>query len=310
MEPVSMAIGGAAYYVATKFVDQFISQEGYGWLRKTFFPKQRYVDRLYQLIEETTSKFEVIYPSESNKVPFYQSQPLFDALNEYVLFKELPDKSELIKKFNEYPNVLPPTQQQLEFFYETLALKINKCETLKKLHVEETYKDKIFDISDEIIQIKLILQSLDEKLTFHLSNDWLNEKNKLAIADLGVRYTPELNVKLDIAKIFDGLGKTQEFHDMFYSHIDSFLIKGNKLRQCDEISKPLSVIIHSLSGISSLYEAVGLSTLSEVPANKFIDNLSRCQLAINESESALWELRKSQKKQVKPITTVISIYPR
>lgn len=296
MEPVSMAIGGAAYYVATKLVDQFISQEGYGWLRKTFFPKQRYVDRLHQLIEETTSKFEVIYPSESNKVPFYQSRPLFDALNEYVLFKELPDKSELIKKFNEYPNVLPPTQQQLEFFYETLALKINKCETLKKLHVEETYKDKIFDISDEIIQIKLILQSLDEKLTFHLSNDWLNEKNKLAIADLGVRYTPELNVKLDIAKIFDGLGKTQAFHDMFYSHIDSFLIKGNKLRQCNEISKPLSVIIHSLSGISSLYEAVGLSTLSEVPANKFIDNLSRCQLAINESESALWELREKSKK--------------
>lgn len=296
MEPVSMAIGGAAYYVATKLVDQFISQEGYGWLRKAFFPKQRYVDRLHQLIEETTSKFEVIYPSESNKVPFYQSQPLFDALNEYVLFKELPDKSELIKKFNEYPNVLPPTQQQLEFFYETLALKINKCETLKKLHVEETYKDNIFDISDEIIQIKLILQSLDEKLTFHLSNDWLNEKNKLAIADLGVRYTPELNVKLDIAKIFDGLGKTQAFHDMFYSHIDSFLIKGNKLRQCDEISKPLSVIINSLSGISSLYEAVGLSTLSEVPANKFIDNLSRCQLAINESESALWELREKSKK--------------
>lgn len=296
MEPVSMAIGGAAYYVATKFVDQFISQEGYGWLRKKFFPKQRYVDRLYQLIEETTSKFEVIYPSESDKVPFYQSQPLFDALNEYVLFKELPDKSELIDKFNEYPNVLPPTQQQLEFFYETLALKINKCETLKKLHIEETYKDKIFDVSDEIIQIKLILQSLDEKLTFHLSNDWLNEKSKLAIADLGVRYTPELNVKLDIAKVFDGLGKTQAFHDMFYSHIDSFLIKGKKLRQCDEISIPLSVIIQSLNGILSLYKSVDLSKLSEVPTKKFIDNLSRCQIAIDESEAALWELREKSKK--------------
>ena len=100
MEAVSMAIGGATYYVATKFVDQFISQEGYGRLRKMLFPKERYVDRLYQLIEETAAEFEVEYPIESDKVPFYQSQPLFDVLNEYILFEELLDKTELLNKFS------------------------------------------------------------------------------------------------------------------------------------------------------------------------------------------------------------------
>lgn len=89
MEPVSITIGGVAYYVATKFVDQFISQEGYGWLRKMLFPRQRYVDRLYQLIEETTTEFEAKYPIESDKVPFYHSQPLFDVLNEYILFNRI-----------------------------------------------------------------------------------------------------------------------------------------------------------------------------------------------------------------------------
>tara|TARA_Y100000310_G_scaffold180887_1_gene180788 strand:- start:704 stop:5188 length:4485 start_codon:yes stop_codon:yes gene_type:complete len=297
MEPVSIAVGGVAYYVATKFVDQFITQEGYGYIRNLLFPKQKYVDRLYQLIEETTSEFETEYPKDSDKVPFYQSQPLFDVLNEYVLFSELPDKSELVNKFNEYPNVLPPTQQQLERFYAILTLKINNCEKLKKLHFEETYKEKIFDISNEILQIKLILQSLDEKLTFHLSNDWLNEKNALAIADLGGRYTPELNLKLDIAKVFEGLGRTQAFSDMFYSHIDSFLIKGNKLHQCDEIATPLSVIAESLNNIFNLYQEPDISKLSEVPTNKFIDNVSRCQEAINESESVLWELREEAKKE-------------
>ena len=201
MEPVSMAISGAAYYVATKFVDQFISQEGYGWFRKMLFPKQRYVDRLYQLIQETATSFEVEYPIESDKIPFYHSQPLFDVLN------DLPDKTELLNKFGDYPNILPPTQNQLERFYAILTLKINSCKTLKNLHIEETYKEKIFDISDELIQIKLVLRSIDEKLTFHLSDDWLNEKSRQAIADLGGRYTPELNVKLEIAKIFDGLGR-------------------------------------------------------------------------------------------------------
>ncbi|MCV5632573.1 hypothetical protein OFN23_30965, partial [Escherichia coli] len=89
-----------------------------------------------------------------------------------------------------------------------LSLKINNCSKLKKLHIEETYKEKIFDINEELIQVKLILRSIDEKLTFHLSDDWLNEKNSQAIADLGGRYTPELNVKLEIAEIFDGLGRT------------------------------------------------------------------------------------------------------
>lgn len=297
MEPVSMALGGAAYYVATKFVDQFISQEGYGWFRKTLFPKQRYVDRLYQLIEETATEFESEYPIESDKVPFYHSKPLFDLLNEYILFEELPDKTELLKSFSDYPSILPPTQDQLERFYAILTLKINKCKTLKSLHIEENYKEKIFDISDELVQIKLLLRSIDEKLTFHLGDDWLNDKNRQAIADLGGRYTPELNLKLDISKVFEGLGRTQAFFDIFYSHIDSFLIKGNRLRQCDEISTPLSVISQSLNDIANLYKKIEISKLSEVPTKKFIDNVSRCQLAISESESVLLDLREESKKE-------------
>ncbi|MFP9529170.1 AVAST type 2 anti-phage system protein Avs2 [Pectobacterium brasiliense] len=296
MEPVSMAISGAAYYVATKFVDQFISQEGYGWFRKMLFPKQRYVDRLNQLIQETATKFEVEYPIESDKVPFYHSQPLFDVLNEYILLKELPDKTELLSKFSDFPSVLPPTQNQLERFYAILTFEINNCKTLKNLHIEETYKEKIFDISDELIQIKLILRSIDEKLTFHLSDDWLNEKNRQAIADLGGRYTPELNVKLEIAKIFDGLGRTNNFSEIFYSHIDGFLITGNKLHSCDVIYSQLSEIAQLLSEIANLYQEINFSKLNEIPTNKFNDCVSSCQAAIDGAESILWKLREKSEQ--------------
>lgn len=295
MEPVTLAIGGASYYVATKFVDQFISQEGYGWFRKQLFPKQRYVDRLYQLIEETASEFEVEYPTDSDKVPFYQSQPLFDVLNEYILFKEFPDKAEVVNKFSDYPSVLPPTQKQLERFYATLALKINECGTLKKLHIEETYKEKIFDINEELIQIKLLLRSIDEKLTFHLNDDWLNEKNRQAIADLGGRYTPELNLKLEIAKIFEGLGRTQNFSELFYSHIDGFLIKGNKLCTCDEISSQLSVISKSLTEIITLYQEIDFSKLTKIPTDEFCKSIASCNNAVAEAESILWKLREEAK---------------
>ncbi|HCB1292240.1 TPA: ATP-binding protein [Klebsiella pneumoniae] len=288
MEPISITV---ATYVATKLIDQFISQEGYGWIKKTLFPEKKYVDRLYQLIEETAIEFEKKYPVESGGIPFYHSKPLFEMLNEHILFKELPDKDILLGKFNEYPSITPPTQQQLNLFYGMLSLKINNCSTLKKLHIEETYKEKIFDINEELIQIKLVLRSIDEKLTFHLSDDWLNEKNSQAIADLGGRYTPELNVKLEIAKIFDGLGRTNNFSDIFYSHIDYFLITGNKLHSCDAISSQLSEIGHSLREIANIYQKINFSKLDEIPINEFNKFVSSCQTTIGGAESILWELQ-------------------
>lgn len=288
-------ISTTVVYIATKLVDQFISQEAYGWIKKALFPKKNYVNRLSQLIEETTIEFEMIFPKENNKVPFYQSQPLFEILNEHILFKELPNKEELLKKFGEYPNVTPPTQEQLETFYGMLLQKINSCKTLKKLHIEETYKEKIFDISSEIIQIRLLLKSLDEKITFQLNDDWLNRKNKEAIADLGGRYTPKLNVKLEISKVFEGLGRTKTFTDMFYKYIDNFLIKGNNLRNCDEISEELSLIAKSLTNISTLYLEIDFSSMSQVPVAKLCEYISNCQNAISKSESVLWQLSEKPK---------------
>ena len=44
-----------------------------------------------------------------------------------------------------------------------------------------------------------------------LSNDWFENQNKLAIADLDKRYTPEINVELDILENFDALSRNEKF---------------------------------------------------------------------------------------------------
>lgn len=41
MEPISITV---ATYVATKLIDQFISQEGYGCIKKALFPKDTWID--------------------------------------------------------------------------------------------------------------------------------------------------------------------------------------------------------------------------------------------------------------------------
>ena len=47
-----------------------------------------------------------------------------------------------------------------------------------------------------------------------LSKDWLNKSRKMAIENAGPRYSQELNVNLPIAKIFEALGRTRQFHDI------------------------------------------------------------------------------------------------
>jgi hypothetical protein len=43
------------------------------------------------------------------------------------------------------------------------------------------------------------------------SQDWFKSRLHEAIANAGARYSPELNVELPVARLFDGLGRTEEF---------------------------------------------------------------------------------------------------
>ncbi len=44
------------------------------------------------------------------------------------------------------------------------------------------------------------------------SQQWFKDRIEEAISNAGPRYTPELNVELPIARLFDGLGRTEEFY--------------------------------------------------------------------------------------------------
>ena len=45
-------------YVALKFTDQFIKDEGYGRLKRFFFPAKKYKHRLTEVIYDTIKEFE------------------------------------------------------------------------------------------------------------------------------------------------------------------------------------------------------------------------------------------------------------
>lgn len=290
MEPVTVTV---ITYVAMKMVDQFMSQEGYGFIRKSLFPKQKYIDRLYQLIEETALEHESIYPIDpvGGNVPFYRSKPLFDLLNQHVLFTSLPIFEVLLDEFKKYPRVTPPTQFELESFYQVLSLKINKCKILKKLHIEETYKEKIFGIGDSLFELKLLVESIDKKLTFTLDKTWLERKCNEAVSDLGNRYTPELNLKLEISEILEGIGRTNNFSGIIYGKFDIFLIKANKLRNEEIINDSLIKISSDVQAILDLYKNCEFESFNKIPVEAFTEHLENCLVSIQEAEDILWQER-------------------
>ena len=112
--------------VALRIIDQFIQEEGYGWLKKLFFPKKTYKKRLAEIIYETINEFECShsYDTSDNKFPFYHSEVLFTELNKYILFNNQKINIDEIKQsLSENSNIILPNEDELNSFYELFVSK-------------------------------------------------------------------------------------------------------------------------------------------------------------------------------------------
>lgn len=88
--------------------------------------------------------------------------------------------------------------------------------------------------------ISRLLKPENSGLTYFFFNkeeftdEWCEEQTELSITELGKRYTPELNVKLEVSKFFDGIARDDKFEKQIKSVFDDFFIKGNKITINDE----------------------------------------------------------------------------
>lgn len=165
-------------YVALKFTDQFIKDEGYSRLKRFFFPTEKYKHRLTEVIYNTIEEFEKTHPYDSSNgmFPFYHSQIFFEHLTMFVLFKK-GNLDEIKGDFNKFPKLIQPTKQDLEEFYSLFSKNTNNDKVLKTTFIEENYKGQIFEITQTINEIKeistfikadtsfLVEESLSKKLT-------------------------------------------------------------------------------------------------------------------------------------------------
>lgn len=218
--------------IAETLLSEFIAEQGYGKLKTFLFPKKKNINRLTEIIQETAEEYEKINPIiEEYKFPFYHSQALIDEFNKYILFdkKNSVSLTDLYQKIDKNKNIIRPELEDLKLFYDMFIQKINKDKTLRIFYIEENYQERIYSISEEIINVGIEVKKIHDKLSFIPDTQWFKKQNELAISDLGARYTPELNFELDISRVFEGIGRTERFKDNIYKKIDILLIKGKKI---------------------------------------------------------------------------------
>lgn len=150
----------------------------------------------------------------------------------------------------------------------------------KKLGYEVTVEgisNSIFNrLSNEIDDKIEVIKS---ELTFQPDKTWFQEQCKSSIDDLGKRYTPELNLKLEVSEIFDGLGRTEEFKRKITGQFDQFLIKGKKvLKNEPEIKESLENLEKAFDELQTLFQDTDL-----IPVND-LENL------LNESHSSVQKI--------------------
>ena len=108
------------------------------------------------------------------------------------------------------------------------------------------------------------------------TDDWCQEQNKLAIADLGKRYTPELNIKLDIVKVFDGLSRNMNFNNEMLKLFDKLLInwKGT-IPKIENLNAEAYNISKYLSRTHELLKRVNFQGIESIPVDNFIEILAK-----------------------------------
>lgn len=182
-----LTLTAIAAYIGDKFLAQYIKDQI--WVKRVWYnlsPPKKFKNELVRAIYKTINEFSKSKPVVDNHgdYPFYKSQVFLDHLSNYVFFGS-NNLSEIKIDFSNFPQCIPPSNAELEEFYELFYNNLRSNKKLKDLYIDENYKSKIFTLSDAINEIRKTTDEIkkDTSAIKKTVNELLNEsnKNKLSI---------------------------------------------------------------------------------------------------------------------------------
>ncbi|MEN3159519.1 ATP-binding protein [Alkalimonas sp. NCh-2] len=118
------------------------------------------------------------------------------------------------------------------------------------------------------------------------TDSWFINNTEQSIADLGKRYTPNfyenLNVNLDISKIFIGLERGEKLKSHIEAAIDELLQLGRKAIPSDELLKDEKrKLVQSLDDLEQLFVSVEFDGIEAIPQKSFKLLIEEAKLVLN-----------------------------
>lgn len=117
---------------------------------------------LRRVINESLDEYEAKFPITGTRTtfPFYQSQRIINELLSYrVMHGGEYDLNNLMQAFEAEPNVIPPTQKNVEDLYAIFMKKVNAAAELKKLEIKETFQEEVFLVSRKITALQQYIEN-------------------------------------------------------------------------------------------------------------------------------------------------------
>ncbi len=140
-----------------------------------------------------------------------------------------------------------------------------------------------------------------KKLFFNeidLSNQWIKNQNKLAIDNLGARYTPEINVELEIVENFNALSRNNTFKDQIDKLYHDMMVDFRKLLNYNPTDEDLILNFEKLNNSLLEFESeyfklkfMGIEKIDFAIIEKYISSIG---LIAREVSKLLEELNEKE----------------
>ena len=174
--------------------------------------------------------------------------------------------------------------------------------------------DVCFDLWGQSAIVELLTHpQLAGKIYFwfnrdELTDDWLMARFEAAKENVGARYTPEVNVDLPIARVFEGLGRTRAFFDDLKRRYGRLCREWNDLRPwlprlprhkairdiAPRLEASVSQLLVATRTAISLGADVGGDSFAPLGVTDLLVSCDRAVNAARECRSALSSLRRPQ----------------
>lgn len=197
-----------------------------------------------------------------------------------------------------------PRKDNQQWFMDKWNEKVKKWKKFA-LDTYSKHVDIVYWGSSEFIERLIKEENAGLKKFFFneidLSDKWIQDKNKLAIADLGARYTPEINVELEIVENFNALSRNNTFKEQLETLYHEFMVSFRKLSNRHKIDENLiknfDELNKSLIDFEDEYFKVNLTGIEEINFRIFESYINNIELISNKISELLEDLNKKEIKE-------------